>query len=90
MAMIKKTMRAVKAGMKGAFGAAFQAGKYKAGGKAVACFHCGAVSFSEREALLNTTGATLLNLDWLNTAGIALVCKNCGLIHWFARRPDRV
>lgn len=46
--------------------------------------------FAEHEALLNTTGATLVKLDWLNKSGTALICENCGLIQWFGRRPESI
>lgn len=62
--------------------------QFKAGGAQVICPHCKGIFFGQREALLNTTGATLMKLDWLNTSGVALVCENCGLIQWFARRPE--
>ena len=86
---MKKTVRALKAGLKGAI-AAYGPGEYKAAGAIVVCPHCQGRMFQEREALLNTTGATLLNLDWLNTSGVALVCETCALIQWFGKRPEKV
>jgi predicted nucleic-acid-binding Zn-ribbon protein len=62
--------------------------RYQAGGVQVRCTHCQCERFHEREALINTTGATFANLDWLNKSGTALVCENCGLIQWFAKPPE--
>ncbi len=81
-------MRGLKAGLKGFVGS-FGPGHYQAGGRDVACAHCGGRTFAEHEALLNTTGATLVNLDWLNKSGTALICENCGLIQWFGKKPER-
>jgi uncharacterized protein len=86
---MKNVGRALKAGAKG-FSKAFAPARYQAGGVPVRCTHCQTEMFKEREALLNTTGATLVNLDWLNKSGTALVCENCGLIQWFAKKPDRL
>lgn len=85
---MKKLGRAFKAGAKG-FAKAYEPSRYEAGGIQVRCTHCQRESFREEEALLNTTGATLVNLDWLNKSGTALVCENCGLIQWFGKKPDR-
>ena len=62
---------------------------YQAAGEQVRCTHCQGTLFQAREILLNTAGASLLNLDWLNKSGTALVCENCGLIQWFGKQPDR-
>lgn len=63
--------------------------EYEAAGRQVQCTHCGNTTFQAREAQLNTAGMSLLNLDWANASGTALVCTRCFLIQWFARRPDR-
>lgn len=86
---MKNLGRALKAGAKG-FAKAFAPARYQAGGVQIRCTHCKGEMFKEQEALLNTTGATLVNLDWLNKSGTALVCENCGLIQWFAKKPDSV
>jgi hypothetical protein len=86
---MKNLKRAMKAGVKG-FAKAFAPGGYEAGGVQVRCAHCSGELFQEREALLNTTGASLVGLDWLNKSGTALVCERCGLIQWFAKRPERL
>ena len=86
---MKKLGRALKAGAKG-FVNAFGPACYQAGGVQVRCTHCKGELFQEQEALLNTTGMTLANLDWLNMSGTALLCENCGLIQWYAKKPDRL
>jgi hypothetical protein len=82
-------MRGIKAGIKVALSVK-QPSEFKAAGKTIVCGHCRGTLFSEREALLNTTGAALLSIDWLDTSGAALVCETCGLIQWFGRRPEKV
>lgn len=86
---MKNLARALKAGAKG-FSKAFEPARYQAGGMPVHCSHCKGELFQEREALLNTTGATLVNLDWLDKSGTALVCEKCGLIQWFGKKPERM
>ena len=86
---MENTMRGLKAGIKGFVGA-LGPGHYQAGGREVACAHCEGKTFLEHEALLNTTGATFLNLDWLNKSGTALICENCGLIQWFGKKPEKI
>ncbi len=84
---MKNLGRALKAGMKG-FATAFGPVRYQAGGIQVRCTHCQGELFQAQEALLNTSGASFASLDWLNKSGTALVCENCGLIQWYAKRPD--
>ena len=67
---------------------AFGPDRYQAAGKQIRCTHCKGETFQAQEALLNTTGATFVKLDWLNKSGTALICENCGLIQWFGKRPD--
>ncbi len=81
-------LSSLKAAAKG-FANAFGPSRYNAGGAQVRCTHCQAETFHESEALLNTTGATFLKLDWLDKSGVALICENCGLIQWFAKKPVR-
>jgi len=86
MAGIGKALKdGLRAAMEGADGHG-----YEAAGRPVRCSHCGGATFRAREALLNTTGLTALNMDWANTSGTALVCDRCTLIHWFVRAPERV
>ncbi len=86
---MKNPIRGLKAGLKG-FASAFGPGRYQAGGREVTCPHCGEKTFAQHEALLNTTGATFVKLDWLNKSGMALICENCGLIQWFGKKPERI
>jgi hypothetical protein len=86
---MKNLGRALKAGAKG-FAKSFEPARYQAGGFQIRCTHCKGELFQEQEALLNTTGASLVNLDWLNKSGTALICEGCGLIQWFAKKPERL
>lgn len=52
--------------------------EYEIAGKTVTCSHCGSTDFDEREGKVNTTGLTLLDLDWANRSALVLVCKRCG------------
>jgi predicted nucleic-acid-binding Zn-ribbon protein len=47
------------------------------------CSHCGGKDFSFRKALLNTTGMTFLDLDWLNKSADVFSCSSCGRLEWF-------
>ena len=78
----------LKAAARG-FASTYQPARYTAAGIQVRCTHCQGEVFQEREALINTTGATFAKVDWLNQSGRALVCENCGLIHWFAKQPQQ-
>lgn len=85
---MKNTVKGLKAGVKGFFRSVAGGNRqYEAAGRQILCTHCGGDTFEQHEAMLNTTGATLLNLDWLNQSGTALICDTCGLIQWFGRRP---
>lgn len=57
-------------------------------GKQVRCPHCGGREFESREVLLNTRGATFINLDWLNRGATILTCKTCSRIEWFNTEPE--
>lgn len=39
--------------------------------------------FIRREIKLNTTGMSLMGLDWLNQAADGAVCELCGYVHSF-------
>lgn len=80
---------AVKAGVRGAREGTGP-GRYSAGGLAVSCTHCRKDEFERREAQLNTSGMSFLDLDWMNRSGTALVCTTCGLIQWFGIHPERL
>lgn len=57
---------------------------FTAAGKPVRCPHCGGMEFDRKDVLMNTRGATFFNLDWLNRKAVALTCKQCSRIEWFA------
>lgn len=86
---MKGFFRAVKAGVRGAM-SVLGPGRFQAAGLPISCQHCKADVFERREAQLDTALLTSLDLDWMNRSGTALVCTNCGLIHWFAMEPDRI
>lgn len=62
---------------------------YEIESKPIICPHCNGDVFDCGEAQLNTSGLTLLGLDFLNRSVYALVCNRCGRIEWFARQPER-
>jgi hypothetical protein len=86
---MRKLRLALSAAVKG-FHDAFAPCGYTAGGKRVRCFHCDGEVFTEHEALLNTTGATAVGLDWLDKSGTALMCANCGFLLWFGKKVERL
>jgi predicted nucleic-acid-binding Zn-ribbon protein len=63
---------------------------YQVAGKQVHCAHCGQTEFESRKILLNTRGATLFNVDWLNKGATTLTCQHCSHIEWFAQEPQVV
>ena len=88
-ALVKKIVRALKAGAEG-FTKSFEPARYQAAGIPVRCTHCKGETFQAQEALLNTTGATFAHLNWIDKSGTALICETCGLIQWYAKKPDRL
>jgi predicted nucleic-acid-binding Zn-ribbon protein len=52
-------------------------------GRELKCLVCGHDAFLKKEAQLNTTGASLLNLEWTSPSGACYICAKCGYIHWF-------
>lgn len=86
---MSKFLNALKAGVRGAMTATGPA-RYQAAGLPLSCQHCKAGTFQKRDAQLNTSAASAVDLDWLNRSGAALACANCGLIHWFLKEPERV
>lgn len=52
-------------------------------GRELKCLICGHDRFMQREAQLNTSLATLFNLDFVNPSGLGAICSQCGYIHWF-------
>jgi uncharacterized protein len=85
---MSKCFRAVKAGIQGVR-SAMGPGRYVAA-EVPGAWHCRGEVFERGEVQMNTAGMTLLNLDWMNRSGAALICVRCGLIHWFTKEPDRV
>jgi predicted nucleic-acid-binding Zn-ribbon protein len=65
-------------------------GQYAAGGHLVVCPQCGGETFEEGKAQLNTSGMSLLNLDWANRSATTLACSHCGRIQWFLKHPERI
>ena len=51
--------------------------RYVAGGKPIACEHCGHEEFDERVA------------PWGARRGATLVCDACGRIQYYATKPER-
>ncbi|HEX6040681.1 hypothetical protein [Longimicrobium sp.] len=80
---------AVKAGVRGAM-SEMGPGEFAAAGRRIACTHCGGTRFDRREAQFNTSGATMVGLDWMNRSGVALICETCSLVQWFASAPERI
>ena len=62
---------------------------YSINNKQVICFYCGCNEFEEGSALLNTSGMTLMNLDWADRSATILICTQCGYIHWFLNQPNK-
>jgi uncharacterized protein len=54
----------------------------------IVCPLCGHDEFDQRSMLMNTSGMTFLNMDWLNKSACALICKRCGRIELFAESPE--
>ena len=81
----------LKAAAKGFANASGSSGpaRYSAGGTRIRCSHCHAETFRESEAILNTTDMPFMSMNLLDKSGTALICENCGLIQWFARKPER-
>jgi predicted nucleic-acid-binding Zn-ribbon protein len=76
-----------KRGLRGAKDA-LGPGKYSAGGKSVACPHCGHDTFKEGSVLLGTRGMAFADAMWANKSATTLACTACGYIQWFLERPE--
>jgi len=61
--------------------------EYRIGDELIVCNHCKNMKFLKGKAMLNTSGMTLLGLDWANRTAATLMCDNCGLIQWFGKKP---
>jgi rubrerythrin len=57
--------------------------KVELNGKELSCKHCGYDHFLISRAQLNTSGMTLLGLDFLNKSASVFICNECGYVHWF-------
>lgn len=64
--------------------------RFAAGERVVRCTHCDGERFDSREALLNTTVMSLLDLDWLDRSATVLICVRCAAMRWFATAPEEV
>ena len=53
------------------------------GGRDLACPHCKNDKFYQRSGLLNTSGMSFMNLDWLNRSATNYICSICGRVEWF-------
>lgn len=61
---------------------------YRVAGIQVTCPHCGGKNFDRGSALLNTSGMTLLGLDWANRQAHLLICTQCSHVAWFLEEPE--
>jgi len=64
--------------------------QFAAAGKQISCPHCGDLEFDAREVLMNTRGASFMNLDWLNHGATALTCRTCRRVEWYEDVPDPI
>jgi hypothetical protein len=85
MSLFSRLGRATRSAAK-----AFDGARYRIAGKNVRCLFCAQERFKRGEGQLNTAGASLLNLDWLNPSADVLVCTACSHIMWFAERTERL
>jgi predicted nucleic-acid-binding Zn-ribbon protein len=60
---------------------------FRVGSRRIVCPICGHDEFDQQSMLMNTTGLTLMNLDWLNASACALICRRCTRIELFAEAP---
>jgi len=84
---VSRLIKAVKAGVRGALSGK-QPSRFTAADIVVSCPHCKSDQFVVQEAQLSTAWAAFLNVDWADRTGWALACARCGLIQWFARKPE--
>lgn len=83
--------RGLKAAVKALMTKPVEPVHFAAAGRQIVCAHCGGAEFDGRDGiLLNTRGATFVNLDWLNAGVSVLTCRQCGRIEWFARPPQPI
>lgn len=58
--------------------------RFLVAGDPVTCPHCGGTHFFSKTALLDSRGASLLNVDWACKGATVLICSRCGHVDWFA------
>jgi predicted nucleic-acid-binding Zn-ribbon protein len=84
---VKKLYTALSAGAKAAVNST-DSSRFEVAGLVVRCPHCGGEEFIEGRAQLNTSGMTLLGLDWANRSAATLACVGCGRVEWFLADPE--
>ena len=57
-------------------------------GQRLACTFCNHTSFSRRETLMSTRGATFMKMDWTNPKADNYICANCAHVLWFMQTID--
>jgi uncharacterized protein len=65
-------------------------GQYQVNGINVSCGHCKYGWFEQGHAQLNTSIATFFNLDFANPTATILTCRQCGYVHWFYKKVNRI
>ena len=65
-------------------------GRFAAGARPITCPQCGHDQFETREAKLNTTVMTLVDLDWADTSATVLTCTRCSRLEWYLECPERI
>jgi hypothetical protein len=56
----------------------------------LACQFCSYQLFYDREIMMNTSGLTMFDLDWLNRSAIGLICAQCSHVMLFAGNNVRL
>lgn len=54
-------------------------------GRLIRCPVCGNEKFGQRSVLMNTRGATFLEIEWANRGADARICIGCSYVMMFAR-----
>ena len=50
------------------------------------CVICKNKLFWTRTTLMNTSGMSIIGLDWANKSATNYVCDSCGYVHWFIEK----
>ncbi|WP_343218196.1 zinc ribbon domain-containing protein [Haloferula helveola] len=86
---MKKTIGGIGAGLKAvAKSLVTPATRFQVGDNPLLCPICRHDEFDRREMLMNTSGMSFMNMDWLNSSACALVCQKCKHIELFAETPS--